>query len=263
LLGQRVASAVVGVPLIFLLIIAGGNWYVAAVAAVLAVACLEFQRARFGWPHLLTWLSAAFAAALAGGAHVGLDWIIWFTAGAVLLTLVVVVLNDFDAERSFFDWQWAISGIVYTGFLGSFMVLLRDLPNGRDWVFLALLTTWAVDTTAYFGGRTFGGRKLAPLVSPGKTVEGFAFGWAGGFAAAVALNYFLGLRIDAWHIVVLGVLLPVAAVLGDLSESAIKRGMHIKDSSELIPGHGGVMDRIDSLLFTFAFVYLFTQWVVA
>jgi phosphatidate cytidylyltransferase len=262
LLAQRVASAVVGVPLIFILIIVGGNWYVAAIAAVLAVACLEFQQARFGWRHPLTLLCAAFAAALAGGAHVGLDWIIWFTAGALLLTLVAVVVYDFDAERSFFDWQWAVSGLMYTGFLGTFLVLLRDLPNGRDWVFLAVLSTWAVDTSAYFGGRAFGGRKLAPLVSPGKTVEGFAFGWVGGFLAAVAANYFLGLRIEPWQIVVLGLLLPPMAVLGDLSESAIKRGMQIKDSSELIPGHGGVMDRIDSILFTFALVYLFYQWVV-
>ena len=262
MLGQRVASAVVGVPLIFLLIIVGGNWYVAAIAAVLAIACLEFQHPRFGWTHPLTLLAAAFAAALAGGAHVGLDWIIWFTAGALLLTLAVVVLVGFEAERSFFDWQWAVAGIVYTGFLGSFLVLLRDLPNGRDWVFLTVLSTWAMDTTAYFGGRAFGGRKLAPRISPGKTVEGFAFGWVGGFAAALLLNYFLGLRIEGWQIVALGALLPVAAILGDLSESAMKRGMHIKDSSELIPGHGGVMDRIDSILFTFALVYLFTQWVV-
>ncbi len=261
LLTQRVAVAVVGVPLVFLLILAGGGWYVAFVAAALAVATLEFQHPRLGWLAPMSLLAAAFSAAMAGGAHVGYNWVLWFAAGAVLLTLALTIAT-FDVETSLFEWLWTIGAIMYAGFLGAFIVLLRDLPNGRDWVYLVVFSTFATDTAAYFTGRAFGRRKLAPEISPGKTVEGFAGACAGGFAAVVLLNYFLGIRVDAWVIVLLALLFPAFATAGDLAESAIKRSMHIKDSSDLLPGHGGVLDRLDSLLFTFALTYLFVEWVV-
>ncbi|MEX2245854.1 MAG: phosphatidate cytidylyltransferase [Dehalococcoidia bacterium] len=261
MLAQRVASAIAGVPLILLLIYAGDRWYVAAVAAIVAVACLEFQHARFGWTHPVSLLTAAFCAAMAGGAHVGLEWVVWFLAGAVVLTLGAM-LYRFEAETSLLDWLWASSGVLYVGFLGSFMVLLRDLPGGRDWVYLTVLSTFAADTAAYFGGRAVGSRALAPRISPHKTIEGAVFGWGGGFAAVLLCNYLLGLRIDAGDAVMLGAVLPAAAMVGDLAESAMKRGMHLKDASELIPGHGGLLDRLDSLLFTFVTVYLFVQWVL-
>ena len=260
-LAQRVAVAVVAIPIIFVLILVGGDWYVAFVAAALAIATLEFERPRLGWLSPLTLLAAAFSAAMAGGAHVGYNWVLWFAAGAVLLSLVLTVAT-FDVERSLIDWMWTLGAIIYVGFLGAFIVLLRDVHDGRDWVYLTVFSTFAVDTAAYFTGRAIGRHKLAPRISPGKTIEGFAGGWAGGIAAVVLLNYFLGLRIDAWQIVLLAVVFPVAAAAGDLAESAIKRGMQIKDASELIPGHGGVLDRLDSILFTFPLVYLFIQWVL-
>ena len=261
MLAQRVASAVVGVPVIFLLVLVGGNWYVSFVAAALVIASLEFQHARHGWRHHLSLLAAAFVAAMAGGAHVGFNWVLWFTAGAVLVTLVASLV-PFDADRMLNDWLWTIGGVMYVGFLGSFIVLLRDFDNGRDWVYLTLFSTYAVDTGAYFTGRAIGRHALAPAISPKKTVEGFFGGYAAGFAAVLLLNYFLGLRIEAWQAVLLGLLFPVAATLGDLAESGVKRAMHIKDASELIPGHGGVLDRLDSILFTFTLVYLFTQWII-
>ena len=260
-LAQRVAVAVIAIPIIFLLILVGGDWYVAFVAAALAIATLEFERPRLGWLSPLAVLAAVFSAAMAGGAHVGYNWVLWFAAGAALLTLVLTLVT-FDVERSLIDWMWTLGAIIYVGFLGAFIVLLRDVHDGRDWVYLTVFWTFAVDTAAYFTGRAIGRHKLAPAISPGKTIEGFLGGWAGGIAAVVLLNYFLGLRIDAGQIALLAVVFPVAAALGDLAESAIKRGMQIKDASELIPGHGGVLDRLDSILFTFPLVYLFLQWVV-
>jgi phosphatidate cytidylyltransferase len=187
--------------------------------------------------------------------------VLWFLAGVVLLTLAAALVR-FDAERMLADWLWTAGCLLYVGFLGCFIVLLRDFDNGRDWVYLALFSTFAVDTSAYFTGRALGRHPLAPAISPKKTVEGFIGGYAGGFAAVLLLNYFLGLRIDAWQAVLLGLLLPVAATVGDLVESGMKRSMHIKDASELIPGHGGILDRLDSVLFTFTLVYLFTQWII-
>ena len=261
MLAQRIIAAAVGVPIIFLLILAGGGWYTAAVAAALAVAAIEFQHPRFGWFGPLSLLAGALAAAMAGGAHVGFNWVLWSLAGGAMLAFVFVIVR-FDAESALMDWLWTAGAMVYAGLLGSMLVLVRDLPDGRDWTYMTVFGTFAVDTAAYFTGRTFGRRLLAPRISPKKTVEGLAGGYAAGFAAVVLLNYFLGLRIEAWQIVVLALLVPVFATVGDLAESAIKRSMHIKDASELIPGHGGVLDRLDSILFTVTLVYLFYQWVV-
>jgi phosphatidate cytidylyltransferase len=260
-LAQRVAAAAVGIPVIFLLILIGGAWYTAFVAAALAIGALEFQHPRFGWIHHMSILAAISCAAIAAGAHDGLEWVIWFVAAAVLASLAASLLR-FDADRMLTDWLWTAGALMYVGFLGSFIVLLRDFDNGRDWVLLALFSTFATDTLAYFTGRAFGRHKLAPAISPKKTVEGFLGGWAGGFAAVLVLNYVLGLRIEAWQAIVLGLTLPIAATVGDLVESGMKRSMHVKDSSELIPGHGGVLDRLDSVLFTFTLVYLFTQWII-
>ena len=262
MLAQRVIAAAVGVPIIFALILAGGDWYAAAVAAALAVAALEFQHPRFGWLGPLSLVAAALAAAMAAGAHAGAHWVLWLTAGAVLASLVAVVAR-FDADTALVDWLWTMGAVVYVGVLGSTLVLVRDVHDGRDWVYMTVFSTFAVDTAAYFTGRALGRHRLAPRISPKKTVEGFAGGYVAGFAAVVLLDYFLGLRLPGGQIVVLALLLPAAATLGDLAESAIKRSMRIKDASGLIPGHGGVLDRMDSILFTFALVYLFQQWVIS
>ncbi|MHB8685240.1 MAG: phosphatidate cytidylyltransferase, partial [Dehalococcoidia bacterium] len=181
---------------------------------------------------------------------------------AVLASLVAAVAR-FNADTALVDWLWTMGAVLYVGFLGSTLVLVRDIHDGRDWVYMTAFSTFAVDTAAYFTGHAIGRHRLAPRISPKKTVEGFAGGYAAGFAAVVLLNYVLGLRVPGGQIAVLALLLPVAATLGDLAESAIKRSMRIKDASELIPGHGGVLDRLDSILFTFALVYLFQQWVGA
>jgi phosphatidate cytidylyltransferase len=261
MLAQRVASAVLGLPVIVLLIWAGGPWYTGAVALIVFVAALEFQSARRRRFAPLSVLAAAIAAAMPAGAFVGADWVLWFMVGGALIPLVWVTLRG-DTATALDDWLWALGGVAYVGLLGAHFVLLREVPNGRDWVYLTVFGTFAVDTAAYFVGRSIGRRKLAPTVSPGKTVEGTIGGLAGGFAAVLLANYLLGIRLEGALIVPLAALLPIAAVIGDLAESTIKRGMHVKDSSHLIPGHGGVLDRLDSLLFTFPVVYYYLAWVV-
>jgi phosphatidate cytidylyltransferase len=261
MLAQRVASAAVGLPLIFLFIWAGEEWYTAAVCAIVLVATIEFQRARRGSTGAFDVLVAAIATAMVAGAHVGIEWVLWFVVGGAIIPLVWVTLRA-QPETALPDWQWAVSGILYVGLLGAHLVLLRELSNGRDWVYVTVLGTFAVDTGAYFVGKAIGRQKLAPTISPGKTVEGTLGGIAAGFAAVVLLNFLLGPRLGAALIVPLALLLPLAAVIGDLAESIIKRGMRIKDSSTIIPGHGGLLDRLDSILFTFPVVYYYLIWVV-
>ena len=258
---QRVASAAVGIPAIVLLIWAGGYWYTGGACLVLLVAAYEFLVPLRGRLTPFVLLAAGLTAALAPAAKLGLDWLLWFTLGGVLIPLVWVTLRA-DVEAALSDWSWAVAGLAYVGLLGAHLVLVRELDNGRDWVYLAVFGTFAVDTAAYLVGRAFGRRKLAPSISPGKTVEGTLGGLAGGFAALLLLNYFLGIRLEAALILPLAVLLPAAAVAGDLAESILKRSMQVKDAGGTIPGHGGFLDRLDSLLFTFPVVYYFVTWVV-
>ena len=262
MLFQRVATSVVGLPIVVGLILAGGGWYTAAAALILALATLEFQAPVLGWRHPLAIIAAGLSAGLAAGALVGLDWLVWFATGAVLIPLTWVTLAGGEPRDAVQRWLWALGGVLYVGWMGAHLVLLREVPNGRDWVLLTLFATFANDTSAYFVGRALGRRRLSPRISPGKTLEGALGGLAGGAAAALLLNYFLGIGMGAALVLPLVLLLPLAAQVGDLAESTLKRAMGVKDASGLVPGHGGLMDRLDSILLTTVVVYYYALWVV-
>jgi len=285
MLPQRVATAVIGVPAIIALIWAGGVWLSVVLGILLFIAALEFYAAvapppanatlvenplaaisPVRLPRLLNQrpvglMGAAFTALLVAAAHHGSDW--W--AGALALAAVVpflwLILRG-DRERALPDWLYTVGGVVYIGWLGSHLVFLRHLDNGRDWVYLAVFAAFANDTSAYFVGRALGRTKLVPRISPGKTVEGSLGGILFGALGLVLLNYALGLRIDVWPLIPLAVLVPIAAQLGDLAESLIKRGAGVKDASVLLPGHGGVLDRLDSVLFVVPAVYYYARFVI-
>ena len=153
--------------------------------------------------------------------------------------------------------------LLYVGWLGSHLVLLRALPEiGEEWLLLAVFAVMATDTGAFAVGRLLGRHPLLPQISPTKTVEGAVGGLFAGFSAVVLINLLPDLDVSYWKIALLGLILPLLAQIGDLSESAIKRSLGVKDFSRLVPGHGGVLDRLDSLLFGVPTVYFFVQWVV-
>jgi phosphatidate cytidylyltransferase len=206
-------------------------------------------------------LGAAAVALLTVAAGAGYDeWSGAFTA-SVAATFLFLVLKG-DPQAGLRDWVWSASGVAYVGLLGSHLVFLREIDDDGDWVILAVFGTFCADTAAYLAGRAIGRVRIAPAISPGKTVEGTVAGIAGGIAAVLALNWATGLDIEPAKIIPLAVLLPIAAVVGDLAESLIKRGAGIKDTGGLIPGHGGFLDRIDAVLFTTPLVYYFVIWAI-
>jgi phosphatidate cytidylyltransferase len=152
-------------------------------------------------------------------------------------------------------WGVTAGAAIYTGGLLSHAPLLRALDDGREWVLLLLFVTFVADSSAFFVGRAVGRRPLFLLISPSKTWEGAVGGVAGGLGASVAAVYVLGLEAGVGHALVLGALIGTVGQIGDMVESLLKRIAGVKDSGRLLPGHGGVLDRLDSIVFSLVLVY--------
>jgi phosphatidate cytidylyltransferase len=170
---------------------------------------------------------------------------------------LIILLGRRGKEDAFANWAWTVAGILYIGWLLSYYVALRNLGDGRGWVFLAILSTFASDASAYFTGRALGKHKLAPYISPKKTWEGAVGGVAGAIVFSVGVALLFQLPITWWGAIILGVLVSVIGQLGDLVKSLFKRNMAVKDSGKVLPGHGGLLDRMDSLAFAGVLVYYF------
>ena len=153
-----------------------------------------------------------------------------------------------------------IAPAAYVGGLLFYAPLLRGLEQGLEWVALLLVITFATDTCAFFGGKALGRHRLAPSISPGKTVEGAGGGLAGAMGASALAAWALGLDVATPAAVALGAAAGVAGQLGDLAESRMKRIAGVKDSGSLFPGHGGMLDRVDSIVFNLPVVYYFVLW---
>lgn len=182
---------------------------------------------------------------------------------ALVLSLIGLLVRR-QKEGAFTSWVWTIAGILYIGWLLSHLVALRGLDSGRNWVFLVLFVTWISDTTAFLVGRRFGRHKMAPAISPAKTWEGTMGGVCG--AIAVSSLFFtptlFQLPLGCGQVILLSVLVSILGQVGDLIESLLKRNLGVKDSGRLMPGHGGVLDRIDSLILAGIVVYYYAIWVM-
>jgi phosphatidate cytidylyltransferase len=181
---------------------------------------------------------------------------------------LLLAMGRQDTDGALVDWALTLAPAVYVGGTMYYLIALRWLSDGLLWMLLVLICTWVCDIAAFFVGRRWGRRKLAPRLSPGKSVEGAIGGLVGAVLAALLVGPFLvGLTFDAGLSVVgaaslprlagLGLVIALCAIAGDLMESFIKRQCGAKDSGALIPGHGGVLDRIDSVLLAVVGAYFF------
>lgn len=160
-----------------------------------------------------------------------------------------------DLSESYNLFCRLVFGIFYIGFLGAHMVLLRFIPEGSSWLIIGTAITACSDTGAYFVGRNFGKHKLCPNISPNKTIEGAVGGVVAGLAAAMVFALILRPQFNWIFLIAAAVFLSVIGILGDLTESIVKRGTGTKDSGTLLAGHGGILDRVDSLLFVGPVLY--------
>lgn len=261
MLRTRILSALVLIPLVVAAVYLGGLWFAGFVAIAAGLATHEFcNMARKLGAHPMRPAAIGVAAllplvALVPTQGLGPALFILFLGGM----MVARVLRQ-DQDGFLLDWSATLAGAAYVGGMLSHLVLLRKLEQGIIWVALVFLATWTTDTAAYFIGTVWGRHSLFPKVSPRKTVEGTVAGLVGGTALTAAIGCSF-LHLSPMAATGLGVLISLAVTFGDLSESLLKRQAGVKDSGRLIPGHGGALDRIDSLLFAGVAVYYFAIWI--
>ena len=279
MLTTRLIAAAIGIPLVAGVVWVGDALLAVVVAIAVAVATLEFANARGVMRHPTSILSALAAAALPAAAYFGEAYLLGAIVGVVAVMGGALTLKE-DPQRDVSEWLWGIAAPIYLGGMASYFVLMRDIESisgpfgwtafpasldsgaGRDLVFFTLLTVWATDTGAYAVGRAIGRHNLAPAISPGKTIEGTCGSLVTGFIAVFVLDAAIGIGFRTIDLVALGLILPPLIGVGDLAESALKRALAVKDSSGLVPGHGGIADRLDSLLFAAPAVYYYVKWIV-
>ncbi|MGC9335128.1 MAG: phosphatidate cytidylyltransferase [Anaerolineae bacterium] len=268
MLRTRVLSAAVLIPLVVGLVYAGG-WLLAGVLLIVLV------RAVYELFHLMEqagyrpslWVSGLLVAGfLVVARYRALDLLGAVVTAGVLGSLVWHLLRPPQGHPTQ-SWALTLGAALWLGWLGSHFVLLRDLSApfglglGTRWLVLVFLVTWINDSAAYFVGKAVGRHPCCPYLSPKKTWEGTVGGWLGGVAATVLLGHWL-VDLPWLHGLALGVLVATLAPFGDLAKSMVKRQMNVKDFSALIPGHGGMFDRIDSLLFVAPVMYYYAVLVV-
>ena len=265
------------VPITFLVIWAGGWWL-----TVLITICAILG----GWElaslvatdkgKLIKFICSIWSGALVVVMHLYLeDFGFMFTVFPVLVSIPFVLMictfwkvlvTKQDALRKLFQITSSLSknsfvALVVGGLL-SFALLLNDLQAGRDWIYSIIVVVAATDVASYIFGSLFGKHKLVPKISPSKTWEGGIAGLTFAIFASVIVYYLLDLPTNLGLSIVFGVVIYFSALLGDLLESSLKRLVGVKDSGSLIPGHGGILDRMDSILISLFVGYFFVLWTI-
>jgi phosphatidate cytidylyltransferase len=259
-----VVLAAIGIPAIYL----GGIFFFIPFAIMTAIAAWEFGR-------LFRPLDIQpFDVLTVGGTLVVLIARAYFpsivtpvlTLSTLIVLAVYLVTYERGRDRAATDFAVTLAAILYLGWVGGYFYDLRSMPEGLGWFILVMVPLWISDSAAYYIGSRFGKHKMTPRLSPKKSWEGYIAsiigGGMGGVIVALGLNSLGLLHVALLHGLVIGLLMGAVPTLGDLGESMIKRQVGIKDSSNLIPGHGGAFDRIDSWLWAAPVGYLYIVWFI-
>lgn len=229
----------------------GGIWFTLVAALAAALATREFyQIVRHEHLQPLTYPGIFFAVLFVLQASFPLPHTCEFFLAFMIVSFLIWMLFKRDKDNAFINVAWTIMGILYIGWMLSFYILIRNLENGMGWAFMILFCTALCDVFAFAVGSKLGKHPLSASISPNKTIEGALGGLAGSIIFAVLLSIFFKLPLDYWQMVVAGIIIGILAQIGDLVESILKRNMKTKDAGDMLPGHGGILDRIDSHLLT-------------
>ena len=247
---SRLLVAAAGLPLVLGMLWLGGWWLFTLLAVAACVGVHEFVTTARPLRPLAPAVYAGALLALLGARMGGVVWLLGGFLATFVLAFVLHALSSTRAPTTAAVGS-TILGSAWIGLGLGFLLLLRHMhDHGRLISFTVVLAAWAAATFAYFGGRLLGRHRLAPRLSPGKSWEGLLIGAAAGvFVTFIALYDTRHKYLSVWQAIVLGIVLVLAEVIGDLFESAVKRDLEVKDTGTLLGGHGGMLDRIDGLLF--------------
>ena len=260
---RRLYTAAVLIPAVYIIIVHLAPWALTLLLiAVGSIALLELYRLSFQsrLNHILVGIGLALFVLTIARSHLSLPLPELLLVGAAALVVTAMVAGTSSTYR-WKDPLLALFGVLYVGLPLSTVVSARSLPSGAFLVLFLAVVTWASDSAAYYAGTLWGKHPLMPSISPKKTYEGLLGGLMGAIAAAVLAQMWFASELSWTDAVVLGILLTLTGLVGDLFESAIKRRAGVKDSGGILPGHGGMLDRIDSLLFTAPTFYYYVAHV--
>ena len=265
---KRVYVAVIFIPLFYLLVKHLPAWaFFHFVTVGILLGLYEFYRLYYQTPRRLEivfgmiggFLLAVMFYRQSGSPSIGMEreWV----SGLIVTGLLLQLFGKKDLKNTLSDGAVLVLGVFYVSWFLGHLILLRNMARGEYLIFFVFLVTWSCDTGAYYTGRLLGRRPLAPQVSPNKTVEGAIGGMVGCLASAVLARWWFLPDLSLQDAVGLGLLLGILAQLGDLVESMFKRSAGVKDSGRLFPAHGGILDKVDSLIFTAPAFYYYMVWV--
>ena len=266
---QRTLTATVGIPVVVAAVWFGAPWLTILVAVLAVQGVRELYQLRpKGIPPLPAALGVIWAISLVVGAQGSSSLISFLVISSIILAVGMIacllwLIAFYTSGKLITASLFLLGGPIYVGFLLGHSLALREIGDslsesnqaGRDWLLFTLLIVFATDTGAYLVGRVFGSRPLAPVISPNKTWEGAAGGIFFALVIALVVGYALDLANPRWQQIVIGASVGVISQMGDLFESRLKRLSNVKDTGSIIPGHGGVLDRLDSVVVSIPLVY--------
>lgn len=262
---KRWLTGLVIVPILLLVIVFGSEYlFSAVVIAFILAGVWEYNAMVFGKGFMIEKAeSLAFAFIfpllfLFGSPQ----HLVALLASAVMLVFIIFIASVKKSSFDVLSVMKVVFGILYIPFLMSHFIAVRMLDRGIIWIIFVLVLAFAGDIIALYVGRYFGKHKLVPFISPGKTVEGLIGLVAGSMIACLIFGYYLLPEVPLGHIAIIAFAGSIIGQLGDICESAIKRHFGLKDASSLLPGHGGILDRLDCLIFIAPFVYYYRLFVI-
>jgi len=263
---KRWLTAIVVVPVLFAVIAWGGETvFFALIAAVILLGIHEYSNMVLDASQVHEKIQALVISALIPVVFfLGSPEMLLGILCAAMLTVFILYLARIKKENfNLTPVMKIIFGVLYVSFLLSHLIWLRRGEAGALWIFFVIVLAFSGDVAAYYVGRTWGRRKLMPLVSAGKTVEGVLGLVAGSVLGCLIFSWFFLPQLFPWHAIVLGFFASVLGQLGDLCESVLKRTAGVKDSGTLLPGHGGILDRLDCLLFIAPCVHYYRYYFIS
>lgn len=258
---KRVITAAVFIPIFVFLILQGGLYFLGLVCGIITCGLIEFHRGAHKNKSRISIRDILLGLAIPVSVYFKGEDILPFAITAVIFIIFFWQLFKLETDGAQVNVTLALGGILYISYLFSYILILRGIPSlGAKLVITVLFVTWMGDTGAYAVGKLTGKHRFLSGYSPNKSIEGFLAAIAFSFLTIMIARFWLAISFK--HFIILGILMGVGGQMGDFFESMLKRGMGVKDFGRILPGHGGILDRFDSLFFTVPIFFYYLKYII-